>query len=286
MPSNYRLSVPLKVGLDDTKRLDLTVEAGTKLDREELSPYGERIITAHAPFSRSGMGRLSIAAVDDDFRGKSIKILEEYLHEASRFPSLQKVIMHCAPKQWSAESQTGGNIGVYERLISGFQHLADVAAELNLTIAVENNRAYWDGIPDDVPAEDANREGMNEYLGTAPDEWLEIYDDVNKSNLFLCLDSSHACAYAQIEPDYDKRRDIIMAYLSKPDSIGHVHWSDNYLYDTQGRKDSHLCIGRGTIPRVFHETVRRLNATLLLEHFYTIEELEEELCYIENLVST
>ena len=283
MLSNYSLSVPLKVSLDDIKRLNLTVEAGTTLDKEGLSPYGERIITAHALYSRSGMGRLNIAAVDDDFRGQSIEILEEYLLQASQFPSIQKVIMHCAPRRWYAESQMGGNIGVYERLIDGLQHLADVAAALNITIALENNRAYWDGIPDNVSAEDANREGINEYFGTSPDEWLKICDDVNKPNFFLCLDSSHACTYAQIELDHARRQNIIIAYLSKPDSIGHVHWNDNYLYDVRGRKDSHLCIGKGDIPRIFHETVRRLNATLLLEHFYTIEELEEELGYIENL---
>jgi len=283
MLSNYSLSVPLKVSLDEVKRLNLTVEAGTTLDKETLSPYGERITTAHAPYSRSGMGRLNIAAVDDDFREESIKIIEGYIHQASQFSSIQKVIMHCAPKRWYAESQTGGNIGIYERLIDGLQYLANVAAKLDITIALENNRAYWDGIPDDVPAEDANREGINEYFGAAPDEWLKICDDLNKPNFFLCLDSSHACTYAQIESDHAQRQDIMMAYLAKPDFIGHVHWNDNYLYDVQGRKDSHLCIGKGTIPRIFHETVRRLNATLLLEHFYTIEELEEELRYIDNL---
>ena len=149
MTSNYRLSVPLKAGLDNIKRLNLTVEAGIALDSEQLSHYGARIITAHAPYSRSGMGRLNIATVDDDFRGQSIKILEEHLHKASSFPSIQKVIMHCAPKRWHAESQAGGNIGVYERIIDGFIHLADMAAELNLTIVVENNRAYWNGIGDE-----------------------------------------------------------------------------------------------------------------------------------------
>jgi hypothetical protein len=44
-----------------------------------------------------------------------------------------------------------------------------------------------------------------------------------------------------------------------------------------------MCIGKGTLPFEFHRKIKRLDATLLLEHFYTIEELEEELVYIDRL---
>ena len=73
------------------------------------------------------------------------------------------------------------------------------------------------------------------------------------------------------------------AFLEKPDLIRHVHWSDNYLYDQRGRNDSHLSVGKGTLPTEMHRRIKRLDATILLEHFYTFEELAEELEYIDSL---
>ena len=64
-----------------------------------------------------------------------------------------------------------------------------------------------------------------------------------------------------------QREGKISAFLSRPDLIKHVHWSDNYLYDVRGRKDSHLSVGKGTIPTDFHRLVKELDATILLEHF-------------------
>ena len=58
---------------------------------------------------------------------------------------------------------------------------------------------------------------------------------------------------------------------------------DYYLYDVRGRQDSHLSVGRGTIPTEFHKRIKRLEATILLEHFYTLDELEEELEFIDKL---
>jgi hypothetical protein len=74
-----------------------------------------------------------------------------------------------------------------------------------------------------------------------------------------------------------------MGFLAKPHLIRHVHWSDNYLYDTRGRNDSHASVGQGSLPIEMHRAIKGLDATLLLEHFYSIEELEEELEYIDRL---
>jgi sugar phosphate isomerase/epimerase len=74
-----------------------------------------------------------------------------------------------------------------------------------------------------------------------------------------------------------------MAFLKRPELIRHVHWSDNYLYDNRGRKDSHLSVGKGTLPKHLHEQIKKLDATILLEHFHGIAELEEELKYIDQL---
>ena len=40
----------------------------------------------------------------------------------------------------------------------------------------------------------------------------------------------------------------MLAFLSRPDLIRHVHWNDNYLYDFRGRKDSHAALDHGTLP--------------------------------------
>ena len=69
----------------------------------------------------------------------------------------------------------------------------------------------------------------------------------------------------------------------KPHLIRHVHWSDNYLYDTRGRNDSHASVGKGSLPTELHRGIKRLDAVILLEHFYTIDELEQELEYVTAL---
>jgi hypothetical protein len=56
-------------------------------------------------------------------------------------------------------------------------------------------------------------------------------------------------------------------------------------YDAFGTvgNDSHANVGQGSLPIEMHRAIKGLDATLLLEHFYSIEELEEELEYIDRL---
>ena len=114
------------------------------------------------------------------------------------------------------------------------------------------------------------------------EEWIQMCVDADLENVRLCLDSSHVCTYAHRYPE-SERQEKIAAFLSRPDLISHVHWSDNYLYEQKGRKDSHLSVGTGTIPIDFHRDVKALDATILLEHFYTLDELMEELKFINSL---
>ncbi len=74
-----------------------------------------------------------------------------------------------------------------------------------------------------------------------------------------------------------------MSFLSIPELIKHVHWNDNYLYEARGRNDSHALLGKGTLPLEMHKAIKSLEATILLEHFYSIEELEKELEFIASL---
>ena len=125
--------------------------------------------------------------------------------------------------------------------------------------------------------------GRNECFGASPEEWAQVCEDVDRPNVGLCLDSSHACTYAHSFADPGKRTERVLAFLTVPHLIRHVHWNDNYLYDVRGRTDSHAVLGKGSLPIELHRGIKRLDATVVLEHFYSIEELEEELGFIEGL---
>ena len=116
----------------------------------------------------------------------------------------------------------------------------------------------------------------------APEEWIQMCLDADHENVRLCLDSSHVCTYSHKFPE-SERENKVLKFLSRPDLIDHVHWSDNYLYDNRGRSDSHLPVGKGSLPIELHKAIKKLDATLLLEHFYTIEDLEQELDWISSL---
>ena len=228
--------------------------------------------------------RLNVAATEDDFRRESIDHLKAYVDRASRFPHVRQVNIHFAPRRWVDDTQTRGQRGDYERLIDGVREVAAFAEGHDIEIVMENATMKWFGVDDDVPANAVDWSDRNVYFAMAPEEWMQICEDVDRHNVGLCLDSSHVCTYAQSFADHSRRAEVAMEYVSRPELIRHVHWSDNYLYDPRGREDSHLSVGRGTLPTDLHRAIKRLdNATLLLEHFYTEEELEEELAYIDGL---
>ena len=98
----------------------------------------------------------------------------------------------------------------------------------------------------------------------------------------LCLDTSPACTYSHRFPE-DERRDVLFSFLQRPELIRRIHWSDNYLYDARGRTDSHEVLARGTEPVEFHREVKGLEAIILLETICTVDELEEQLDFIQKL---
>ena len=161
--------------------------------------------------------------------------------------------------------------------------LADYAAASGLELVIENTNAYFDGVPDEVAADDIDWSERNLTFGASPEEWIQIALDVDRPNVGLCLDSSHTCTYAHTFADHERRREVVMAFVSRPELIRHVHWNDNYLYDTRGRNDSHAVLGRGTLPLDMHRAIKSLDATIVIEHFYSVEDLEEELDFIERL---
>jgi len=275
------LSIVWKAGCEVVDRFGLTIEAPTVLNPDVIDPIADVVLTAHAPYSDS-LGRFSIGDVNDAVREDAIGKITNYIEEAvQRFPKLQKVNMHCSPKRWASETRPLA--GDYERLIDAVRQLSDVAAKHNIELMLENNRAYWEDVSDDLSPDQVDRETQNDYFGVAPEEWRQIQKDVDRSNVFLCLDPSHACTYAQVFVENEKREAVMMAYLDAGDALQHFHWNGNDLLSPVGRKDSHMCIGTDTLPVAFHRRIKNWRATLLLEHFYSVEELDTELAYIQQL---
>ena len=279
----YPLSIPVKAGLETIQEFGLRAETSLRDNVDDFTEYFPVLFSAHAP-TTIGEERLNIAATDDEFRELSILVFKDYLDRCSNFPNIRQLNMHFALKYWVSDTQLRGQIGDYERHIEAISAIAEYAARYGIEIVLENLNSYWtlNGISDETQPDQVDWNGKNEAFGMHPEEWIQMCLDVNRENVRLCLDSSHVCTYAHRFPE-DERLERIAVFLSQPDLISHVHWSDNYLYDTRGREDSHLSVGRGTLPIQFHQTIKGLDATILLEHFYTVKELEEELEFINNL---
>ena len=277
----HPLAAPVKTGLDALVRLKLKAEAGMTNDIEHLDDYAEVLTSAHAPASNEGM-RLNVAATDPEFRRMSIDRILAYVETARRYPNVSQVNIHFAPKKWVDDAQTAGQEGDYGLLIDAVREIAAFAAKHGIEIVMENNNAYWSDIADDVPAEDVDWTDRNRYFGMAPEEWRQVCLDVDHPNVGLCLDSSHTCTYAHTFPE-ERREERVLAFLARPELIRHVHWNDNYLYDGRGRSDSHALVGKGTLPIEMHRRIKYLDATILLEHFYSTEELEGELEFVNSL---
>ncbi len=273
---------------DHIERLGLNGNAGTTLTNEveAMNAFSQVLVSGHAPSSLQVGSNIrgNVASTDDEFRDMSIRTILDYVDVAQRYPHLKLVNMHFAPKRWVDETLDQYQTGTYDRLIDGIRKIAAFAERRGIQIVLENNCAYFElnGIADDVPAEKMDWADKNEYFGVSPEEWTQVCEDVDRPNVGLCLDTSHACTYAHIFPE-DRRTERMLAFLAKPHLIRHVHWSDNYLYDTRGRNDSHVSVGKGSLPTELHRGIKGLDAVILLEHFYTIEELEQELEYVNAL---
>ena len=280
--TRHPLAAPITVGLNDLVRLELKTECPASMSSDELRPFANVIVSCHAPSGEDGQ-RLNMASKDDKFREWSINRLLLYIDGVKQFPELKRVIFHPPRRQTFDENQELVEQGDYERLIDSIRQVGEYAATFGLELLLENQTRRFTGIPDDLLASQIDWSGRNLNFASAPEEWIKICEDVARPNVGLCLDSSHSCTYAQTADDFEQQMGIVLAFLAKPHLIRHIHWNDNYLLDARGRQDSHLLVGKGSLPLEMHRIIKGLDATILLEHFYSIEELEEELEYIEHL---
>ena len=278
----HQLGVTSSAGLETLRRLDLNTEASMADDIDDMADFADVLVSAHAPAVIGEEVRLNIAATDADFRKASIQVIIDYIEKAARYPNVRQINLHFAPKRWNDPAQTVGREGKYDLMIDGIRQVAASSERHELEVVLENLNSYWSDDIKEVPREQVDWSHRNQYFGMAPEEWQQIVLDVDRANVGLCLDSSHVVTYAHRFPE-EQREERVLAFLSRPELIRHVHWNDNYLYDDRGRTDSHAPLDKGTLPTEMHRRIKYLDATLLMEHFYDVDILEEELKFIDSL---
>lgn len=283
MPNlKHPLSAPMKAGLDNLNRLGLMTEGAAHQGLDDYTPFSEIMVSGHGPYMDDGV-RWNIGAIDDPFRKESIEVMLAYIGMVGSMPNLRQVNLHFPPKRWKDAAQLEGHEGAYDRMVEAFRQIARKADEHGIEIVLENGNAPWTGISDDTTADQVDWRDRNWAFGASPEEWIGICVDIDRPNVGLCLDSSHLATYSHTVADSEERTRTALSFLDKPELIRHVHWNDNFLYDTKGRIDQHAVLGKGTLPVSIHRSIKDLDATLHIEHFYTIEDLEEELEYIRAL---
>lgn len=305
-----RLAIVPKAGAAIIAEFGLFVEANPERDSKESDDeFRDRVISAHAPFDLPGERyqntkflRAHIASGDPALRAASLQYIGEFIDKAhARYPNLELVNMHAAPKRFPHPPLSpqkvppdavleAGTPEAWARLVDGVRTLAKHSAKLGLTLAVENNWAYWWGVAETTPAEQVNFERLSEYWCTSPDEWARLQKDVNEPNLVACLDPSHATPFTHRKKTLEERRAQLAKFLPSGPvgrKFGHLHWNDSDIESIAGRGDLHLCIGEGSLGAAFHGELKRWalanNRVPLLEHFYSRERLVRELDYIEKL---
>jgi len=279
--------VPTRAGASVARRHGLRCEAPTDWTHESVAPCRDLLFTGHAPFSREG--RLNIGALDEEYRRVSREIIAGYIRAAVVFPSVRTVVLHPAPRTWN---ETAGSrhplkqVSDYELFIQGLRELARTAEQVGVGLVLENNRAYWEEIPNDEPYDPGKHDGtVPEYFATSAEEWAGVPADVGAPNLQLCLDTSHAVTYAHRFPEQE-RLTVLQSYLDLgAELIRHVHWNGNTLTCRAGRADRHLPLGAGDLPPAFHHRVGALTAarSFTLERWVDEDTLAAELEFINTL---
>ncbi|MAG36313.1 MAG: hypothetical protein CL878_08725 [Dehalococcoidia bacterium] len=260
--------------------LGLRIEAGVRSDGELNLSASHRpfLFSVHLPYVDE-QGRLNVGALDDDRREESIAIVQRGI-DVAKMLGVRRGVVH--PLGIGRDDDVV--LADWERTAEGLQRLADYGRIKGLDLVLENVCVYWDGVPDSVPAETADRSKALYLYGCSPVEWRDLCLAVDRENFRLCLDSTHTVTYAMLSDDPSEQVRRVHEYLDVGgDLIVHVHWSDNYLGGVRGRYGTHLHVGQGTVPRSVHERIKHLAAVKHLEHKGTAQQLRAELDFIAHL---
>jgi sugar phosphate isomerase/epimerase len=265
-------------------KYDMRVEVGQAYYEDAVANVADLVASVHLPWNEAELGRHNYAAVDNEFRRVSIDRIRAAIVFAGRhFPAAEVAVLHGAPYRWMTHEHEGGRVGDYELFIAGLREFADLTAQYELLLTLENNNCYWVNAAGEFSWEDAAPTPDMRYFGCTPEHWLAAYDDVAHANLKLCLDTAHACTYAHTIADHGERTEALLSYVARPEAIAHVHWNGHQAFEPEGRTDKHLNVGKGSIPEALHRRVKQLDASHLLEHYHGEDALIEELAYIDAL---
>ena len=222
---------------------------------EDLLPFVHGV---HLPYAG-----LNLAALDEKVRQDSLQFLKNELGKGCRFP-VDRIVIHTV----GIETDKGVRVGDYDLLIRSFRELADLAAEKRIILCIENQvlRPFVRRFGDNVS------------------EWLALPGDIDRKNILLTLDSSHAATSAAIYEDQAERLHCMNEFLCRPELIGRVHWSDARLLNREALyNDMHLVPGQGDLPREFHRRIHQLTAVKLLEQKCSEADVLEGLKFIASL---
>jgi sugar phosphate isomerase/epimerase len=241
---------------------NLGVEAHiTRYDRlPDWNQYIPFVHGVHLPYAE-----MNLAAFDDDLRSDSLQKLKSALDEGCKYP-VDRMVMHTI----GIESIGGKTVGSYARMISGLQEFADYAASKKIILCIENQVAHP---PEQVCV-----------FGDSAKEWFQIQKDVNRENVLLTLDSSHAATSVAVYETFEERVAHIFDFLTSPELIGRIHWSDSRLKNNESRfNDMHLIPGEGDLPREFHKAIKELKVIKTLEQRRSEPDVIKGLAFIESL---
>lgn len=245
------------------KKTGLGVEA--HIGRYDKLPTWEQYVPfvggVHLPYSG-----FNLAAFDDELRLHSIEGVKAAIDIGCNYP-VKEMVMHTT----GIESLDGVLLGNYERMIDGIRTLADYAAKKGITLCIENQAQH---VPHRV------------IYGVTAEEWYKIQEDVNRENVMLTLDTSHAACAAALLPGSEKRFAYMYEFLRHPERIGRVHWSDSRLTKSEAYyHDMHLVPGTGDLPIDFHRRINNLDIVKTLEQKRSEEEILQGLEFISSLDS-
>ncbi len=226
-------------------------------DFEQYIPY---IHGVHLPYAN-----LNLAAYDEDLRNRSIIRIKEAIDEACKYP-VTELVMHPTGYEVTPEKI----IGCYDLMIPSIQEIADYAAGKNKIICLENQvmREHW----------------KHRSYGYCASEWFRIHRDVQRPNVMLTLDTSHAATSVAVYDSLADRRKHIFDFLEYKALIGRIHWSDSVLAENTSKfNDMHLVPGRGDLPKEFHQEIKKISCVKTLEQRVSDEEHIFSFEFIESL---
>lgn len=240
------LGVELHINRDDVK-------AGF----EKYIPFVHGI---HLPYAG-----VNLAANDAACRAAGVEYIKKAVKKGCAYP-VDRMVMHPC----GILSAAGDGVGSYGFLIDSLREIADFMADKGVILCLENQVLR--------PPE------QRIAVGCSSDEWLQLYADVQRKNVMLTFDSSHAASFAAHGETPEKRVAALWRFLEHPERIGRFHWSDARLAGGEARyNDMHLVPGKGDLPREFHQAILHHPAQKLLEQRCSAAEVAAGLEFIRQL---